>query len=152
MDLIWQKKNISGIDCLVPFCNDSEQKLAEFKANQPCITNDMHGTNRARSVDQLHLYFQACKFTAKHTSDPSWNTKDLVDWQCRNGLQFFDTGYTFVSPSGVVTFKVRSISFKTLRHAEACDYLDRALQLMADHIGVDLELFINEVKNSVGLK
>lgn len=72
-----------------------------------------------------------------------------VDWQIRNRLKFYDMDLTLVI-DGNVQFKVRSISFKNLKHIEACDYFTEAFKLMAKYLDVDVDTFIEEVKQRCG--
>ena len=76
-----------------------------------------------------------CTKVADNTEDPQWNDKDKTDFQCRVALHFVDPKFTAVTPAGVVTFKYRSISFTNLKHMEACNYFDRAFEVMALKIG-----------------
>ncbi len=144
----WQKTTIDGIPCIIPFDPESENKLSNFKRNQ-LLAGDITGTRRERSIPQLNTYFKACEVLSENTNDPALSTKEKVDWWCRNTLQFFDHDYTFVKPDGSVTFKVRSISFKNLDHAIACDYFTQAFSAMADYLGVDPDSFIYEVKSRI---
>lgn len=148
MKQVWQKIHHHGIDCLVPFEPAAEKRLADLKINEPASGN-ISGVRNPRSLDQLRLYWGACKVTADNTDDKHWNSKDKVDWQCRNYLKFYDYDNTYVNGQ-TVNFRVRSISFETLAHAEACDYFNEAFRVMADYLGVDTETFIAEVKSRFG--
>lgn len=148
MKSAWQKTRLAGVDCLIPFDNESENKLKNFIINEP-LAGDISGARNPRSLKQLGLYWKACSVVAENTGDQTMNTADKVDWQLRNHLKFFDTGFTYVDGEKVA-FKVRSISFKNLAHAEACDYFNEAFRVMADFLGVDTETFVAEVKSRFG--
>lgn len=145
MKSTWQKTTINGIPCIIPFDPESDNKLANFKNNQ-LLVGLITGTKKERSVKQIRLYWKACEVFAENTE---FQTKEMADWWCRNTLQFFDHKYTFVHQDGSVTFKVRSISFKNLDHAIACDYFTRSFSVMADYLGVDPDTFISEVKSRI---
>ena len=147
MKSTWQKQIISGIECIVPFDQESKELLSNFKRNQPLV-GDLHGTNKERSVIQLNLYWKACEVFAENTTE--FETKQKADWWARNTLSFFDPEYTFVAQDGTVNFKCRSISFKNLKHIEACDYFNRAYAVMSEYLGVNTDAFIDEVKSRIG--
>lgn len=149
MSTTWQKTIIQGRECIIPFDLESEEALSNFRINQPLV-GAIHGTNKERSVVQLNLYWKACEVFAENTNETDKNTKKKADWWARNSLCFFDPNYTFVRSGGTVSFKVRSISFKNLKHIEACDYFERAYEIMAGYLGVPVDVFINEVKSRIG--
>lgn len=99
---------------------------------------------------QLNLYWKACEVFAENTNEADRNTKQKADWWARNTLRFFDPDYTFVAADGTVNFKCRSISFKNLKHIEACDYFNKAYAVMAEYLGVNTDAFIDEVKSRIG--
>jgi hypothetical protein len=134
---------------LIPFDEQSKDDLAEFKPNQIVICK-VSGTRKERSLTQLKTYWAACSMVSENTDHPKWNSRIKTDWQIRNRLLFYDHDLTLVI-NGYVTFKVRSISFRNLKHIEACNYFDRAFDLMASFLKTDRETFINEVKMRCGL-
>lgn len=148
MKTSWQKQIIKGIECIVPFDQESKELLSNFKQNQPLV-GDLHGTNKERSVIQLNLYWKACEVFAELTAEGEELTKKKIDWWLRNLLKFYDTEYTYVLPCGTVTFKCMSISFENLKHILACDYFDRAFFEMADHLKLTVEEFISVVKSKM---
>lgn len=149
MSTTWQKTIIQGRECIIPFDLESEEALSNFRVNQPLV-GAIHGTNKERSVVQLNLYWKACEVFAENTNESDKNTKKKADWWLRNHLKFFDYDYTFVGPDGSVSFKVKSISFKNLKHILACDYFNRAHEAMAAYLDVPVDVFINEVKSRIG--
>ena len=132
----------------VPYSEVDKDIVKEYKQNE-IVKLKITGVQKPRSVKQLGTYFAACKLLSENTDDPKWNDYKKVDWQLRNRLQFYDYDLTLVI-NGNVQFKVRSISFKNLKHAEACNYFDRAFELMAKFLGVDVDSFLEEVKNRCG--
>lgn len=129
----------------VPHSEVDKDITAEFKPNE-IVKLKIYGVQKQRSVKQLGLYFSGCKLLSENTDDPKWNNYRKVDWQLRNRLQFYDHDLTLVI-GGNVQFKVRSISFKNLKHIEACNYFDRAFDLMATFLGVDHDTLIGEIKS-----
>ena len=123
---------------LSPYSQEDVAVLSNYRQNQ-VVRVKVYGTTKERSLQQLRLYFACCNKVAENMDDPQWNTKDKVDFSCRVGLHFVDPKVTAVAPDGTVTFKYRSISFKNLKHIEACNYFDRAFEFMAKKIGVIAE-------------
>lgn len=119
---------------LWPFSEEDLEQLKDYCPNQ-LLRVSVKGTRKVRSLKQLRKYFVCCKKVADNTEDQKWNTKDKVDFSCRVALHFIDPKVTAVSPDGYVQFKYRSISFKNLKHIEACDYFNRAFEIMAIKIG-----------------
>ena len=132
----------------VPYSEVDKDIAKEYKPNQ-IVKLKIKGVQKPRSVKQLGTYFACCRLLSENTEDPKWNTYQKVDYQLRNRLQFYDHSMTLVI-EGNVQFKVRSISFKNLKHIEACNYFDRAFDMMAKFLGVDVETLIQEVKNRMG--
>ena len=128
----------------IPLSEVDKDIVKEYKENQ-IVKLKITGVQKPRSVKQLGTYFAACRLLSENTEDQKWNDYKKVDWQLRNRLQFYDHDLTLVI-NGNVQFKVRSISFKNLKHAEACNYFDRAFEMMAKFLGVDVDTLINEVK------
>ena len=127
-----------------PFSQEDLETAKNYKIFQVVKAN-VSGVKKPRSYQQLKLYFACCKKVAENTSDPNWNTKEKVSFQCKVGLHFVDPSVVAVRPDGMVVFRYRSISFKSLGHMEACNYFDRAFELMAKKIGVSIDELI---KNS----
>jgi len=130
---------------LHPISEVDKDTLAEFKENQ-IVNLKITGTQKARSIKQLGTYFAGCKLVSKNTDDQKWNTYQKTDYQLRNRLQFYDHGMTLVI-NGNVQFKVRSISFKNLKHIEANNYFGRAFETMAKFLGVTVEVLMEEIKS-----
>ena len=143
-DITAQLKN----NTLVPFSEEDSEALNDFKDNQ-IVRLKVTGTRKERSLKQLRTYFAACRLLSENTENGKWNTYKKVDWQLRNRLKFYDMSLTLVI-DGNVQFKVRSISFKNLKHIEACDFFSRAYDLMAKYLDVDVDVFIEEVKSRCG--
>ncbi len=128
---------------LYPHSIEDQEKIKDLKENQ-IVKAKITGVRKPRSLQQLRLYWKLCKEVSENTERPEFSTYRLVDWRLRNSLQFYDTDYTYVTPNGQVNFKVKSISFKNLKHIEACGYFDRAFDLMAKALGVELDVLVGE--------
>lgn len=129
----------------VPVSEADKDIVKEYKPNQ-IVKLKITGVQKPRSIKQIGTYFACCKLVSENTEDQKWNDYKKVDWQLRNRLQFFDHDLTLVI-NGNVQFKVRSISFKNLKHAEACNYFDRAFELMGKFLGVTAEVLVEEAKS-----
>jgi len=133
---------------IVPFSTEDKEVLDNYKENQ-IVNLKISGTTKGRALEQLRLYWAACDFFAGYSEHENFNAKEKVDFQLRNKLQFYDMSLVFVN-NGVVTFNIRSISFKNLEHIEACQYFGKAFEIMANSLGVTVDAFIEEVKSNIG--
>ncbi len=134
----WQKQIINGAEYLAPFDIKTKEFLREFKPNE-LLRGKPTGTRKARSLVQLKRYWAMCKVVSENTEDPKLATYELVDWNIRHRLKFYDDKKVCISPDGHVQFQVRSIAFRNLKHMEACDFFNRADREMANILGCTLE-------------
>jgi len=105
-------------------------------------------TANFRSLEQLRLYWKCCNVVAENSGRQEYATKDNVDFRIRVALKFFDESMTIVQPDGTVVFKVRSIALKNLKHIEACNFFDRAFELMASVFDMSKDDFIKNVREA----
>ena len=131
---------------LHPFAEEDLEVLKEYKQHQ-ILKCRLQGIQKPRSYLQLKLYWSACKVVANNTDNKQWNSKDKVDFQCRVKLHFADPDTVVVKPDGTIVYKYRSIAFKNLSHIMACNYFDRAFEVMAKFLGITSEKLIMEVKS-----
>ena len=136
----WQKRIINGIKCLVPFDIPTEKHLDNYKENE-VLTGPVAGTRKTRSLQQLKRYWWMCRKVSENAQDRRLSTMELVDWHIRHDLKFYELDKIHVTPSGDVQFFVRSISFKNLKHIDACDYFNRADECMAEMLGCTVDEF-----------
>ena len=134
---------------LVPYGPDSVEKLKEYKDNQLVICR-VSGSRKQRSLRQLGTYWAVCKTVADNTDNKQWNTKEKVDFQCRVKIHFVDPDLVVVKKNLDVVVQYRSISFANLKHMEACNYFDRAFELMAKFLDVDVDTLISMAKEQMG--
>lgn len=152
MTITLQKRTVSGVKCWVPFDQESEEVWESYKPNQICTAPRISGTRKARSLKQNNTYFAACKFFFDQMSpDDRWQTAQSVDPWMRHALQYYDLTKTMVMPDGRIIFETLPLNFKGCEQADANKYYDRAFQLMADLISVDVDTFIDEVKRNMGV-
>ena len=114
---------------------DEIKKLPQAKMFRAVL----YDVKNPRSVRQLNMFFACCQTVADNTEDKYWNTKEKVAFQVKVALQFINLNETIVDPQGKVHFKYRSISFDELPHMEACDFFNRAWEVLAAKIGVTVE-------------
>ena len=126
------------------FSEEDREKWAEYRENQ-VVKARCVGAKKPRSYKQLKLYWSACGIVAENMEDRKWSTKDSVDFQLRVALDFRDPHKVAVSPSGDVQFFYRSIAFANLGHIEACNYFDRAFDLMAKKLGVTKDALMQAI-------
>ena len=115
-----------------------EEATKEYKNNQ-IVKLKITGVRKPRSYLQLKMYFGLCEKVSENTRDQHWSTKEKVDYQIRVELQFVDPQKMIVDRFGNVHLHYRSISFKNLKHIEACRYFDRAWEVMAKKLEITVE-------------
>ncbi len=129
----------------LPFGDESAEKAKDHLPNQ-VVSNRITGIRKQRSVAQLRTYWACCKTVAENMDNPQWSSKEKTDFQCRVTIHFVDPNLVAVKPDGTVVFHYRSISFKNLRHMEACRYFDRAFEVMAKALGTTPEKLVEMAK------
>lgn len=133
-EIFVQRKN----NKLWPVSLTDEEKIRDFPTSKT-LRAEIYGVKKPRSLAQLNMYWATCQSVADNTDDKNWNTKEKVDFQCRVATNFVNLEETIVDPHGNVHFKYRSIAFKNLSHIDACDYFNRAWDIMAAKIGVTVD-------------
>lgn len=127
---------------LVPFSQEARESLKNFKPNQ-IVIGKIQGTRKERSLRQLRLFFACCRTVVANTDDVNWKTVDMVKNQIKVKLQFIDLNKSCVV-DGVFFPHYRSISFKELKHMEACNFFDNAFPILAKKLGITVnELLSN---------
>ena len=137
-------KNYTG-DAFIPYAEHDIELSKGYVINQ-IVRAVIKGFRKQRSLKQLRTYWRVCTIVSKNTDEPSWDTKEKVDYQCRVACRFIDPNITIVLPDGKVMFHYRSISFKNLGHIEACDYFDDAFKVLEEFSGVLVEDLIKNSK------
>jgi hypothetical protein len=131
IEVALQKKNKT----LYPYSEEDLEALSEYKENQ-VIRAKLYGVEKPRSYEQLKLYWQLCKVVSENSD---WPTKDAVDFNIRVALDFRDPSRVAVRPDGQVQFYYRSIAFVNLKHIAACQFFDRAFEVMAKKLGITVD-------------
>ena len=131
---------------LHPFDDETLEAFQEFK-NRQVVKCRVQGIKKPRSYEQLKLYWQCCQLVAHNTDDPDWHTKESVDFQVRVELRFYKKDRIKVVGNQVL-MELCSISYKELPHIQACNYFDRAFEVMSKKIGVDVMTLLTEAQNA----
>lgn len=125
-----------------PFTLADQEAAREYTDNQT-VKAKLTAAQKPRSLKQLRTYWKLCKIWSDNSTRVEYANEKLVDWRIRNALQFYDTSFIFVNiKTGQVNFKVRSISFKNLKHMEACNFFDQAFDLISKAMKVPLDELI----------
>lgn len=132
-----------------PYSEEAKKKADKYKHNQLIHFNPV-GETDDRSVKQLGLYWQACKYVSNSADDVDWSTPEHVDFQVRMALKFFDMDYIFYDElKKQVHFKLLSISFENLPHILACNYFTQAYEVLANKISHNRMIMVDEFIKSV---
>ena len=126
---------------LRPFSQEDQDGLKEYKENQ-VVRVKIQGAKKPRSLQQLRLFWVCCRMVAENTENPHWNTKDKVAFQIKIALQLVDMDKTIVDARGNIHLHYRSIAFRNLAHMEACNFFDRAFDIMAKTLGMDRDTLL----------
>ena len=143
-----------------PFSEEDKERSKSFKANQIC-KHVVTGRVDERSLRQIRTFFACCQYVAdnvkeydlnhpKYNDWSHWNTKDKVASQVKVALHFIDDSKTIVTGKKVV-FYYRSISFKNLKHLEACAFFDKGFPLLGLRIGLTEDELVVNVKKLMGV-
>ncbi len=127
---------------LKPYSVEDYDALGEYHKNQ-LIRIKTYGVQKERSYQQLKLFWACCRKVAENTEATNWNTKEKAAESVKLNLHF-SKGY--VVYNGAVQVITRSISYKNLRHMEACNFFDRAFPVMAKVIGVSVDELLKEAQ------
>ena len=135
--LAMQPQRLNGQLVLVPMCE--EDKLAGYKINQPLVVT-VKGSRKERSLVQLGTYWACCRVVSEQHRQFADDKE--VDDQLRVNLEFYDKNRCRVDAAGNTHIFYRSIAVDNLEHVEACQYFDRAFDLMAEWLGITREMLI----------
>jgi len=117
---------------LYPFSEEDRDLLAEFESGR-VLRARITGAQKPRSHDQLKLYWACCRTVADNSPSDGLMTKEQVSFYVKVELKFIDT---MIVKDGVVHVLPKSISFTELPHMEACNFFDRAFEIMAKLLGI----------------
>ena len=126
-------QKVNGVPC--PYSKEDQDLWDEYPENG-ITRHKVSGTRKARSLQQLKAYFGCCRQVAAHTSNPDFNTANKTDLQLRIKLGWIEDT---IVVQGRVQFVPKSISYKVMKHLEACNYFSRSFDIMADALGVSVE-------------
>ena len=122
----------------IPFSAEDLEQSKNYRNNQICGAR-ITGVQKPRSLEQLALFWCCCRAVSQNTQDSNWDTPEKVAEQVKVSLGF-TKGYIVTGKT--VHFIMRSISFKELRHMEACNFFTQAWPVMARHIQVPVDLML----------
>jgi len=136
VDIALQIKEYGNI---VPFSVEDRDRLRDFKPNQ-ILRAQISGVETPRSYRQLKKYWAVCTKTAQNNEHPEWQTKDLVDYQCRTQVpEMKKPGVYTIRPDGTKQHEYLTVSYANLKHLEACRYFDIAFEIMAYVLDITVE-------------
>jgi hypothetical protein len=72
---------------------------------------------------------------------------ETAKYACKVGIHFIDPRFIAVSPNGTVQFRYRSFSFDSLKGKERLQVVDRALEFIADKLGITVDELVAEAKS-----
>jgi hypothetical protein len=117
---------------LHPFSQEDLDELREYKPNQ-VVKVKITGCKKQRSYLQLKLFWGCCKTVASNTNDENWNSKDKVAEQVKIKCRYIKS---YIVVDGNVHIVTGSISYKEMGHMQACNFIDNAIEEMANFLGV----------------
>jgi len=138
----------------LPANPQAEEEMKNFPVGE-LVEMQLKITENYRSLQQLNLYWWACHLVAMNTENRNWDSKEKVSEQIKIACQFIDHWILYENPKTKekwLNIKTKSISFSSLSHAEACKFFDKAFDLMAEIMGLDVDTFIEKVKAQIVLK
>ena len=124
------------------FSEEDADAISEFPVHK-LLRAKITGALKPRSYDQLKLYHAACRVVADNTDDPNWNSKEKVDFQCKVICRLIKE---FVVVNGVTHIIPGSVSYSEMSHLEACNYIDRAIDVMAKFLSLTRDEFLSGVE------
>jgi hypothetical protein len=146
-----QVKIIDGEKYYKPYCEDAKQKIEEYKVNQIVHFNPV-GETDWRSVRQLGLYFQACKFVSERADGENFTNYKKVNVFTKAQCDLYDWDSAIKNIQGDWIYApLQSIAFHNMPHLKACGFFKEAYPVMAGvtpGYGYDVERFIEDVKES----
>lgn len=122
-----------------------------FKLFQP-LKARLFGGIKPRSLKQLAAYWTACKYISGQISNErkqydkegkhvDFMTKIAVAKQSPQIVKYFH------AKDGVIYMQTISISYKNMKHLEACDYFNLAFPILADMGNMTIE----QLKHEIGI-
>jgi hypothetical protein len=122
---------------LYPFSKEDRDEFASLTGAPHRVK--IFGVKNPRSIKQMRLYWQMCRIVADNSD---LGTPEDVDTYCRVKARLF-AGILFDEKEMNGRMILKSISFKNMPHKEMCNYVDNALEIMADYLDVSVEELTN---------
>lgn len=126
---------------LVPESLEDNDKYNEISVGSVvrCKVSNVSG-KKARSYQQLKAYFGCCRTVANNTEHKDFNTSSKCDLQLRVKLGWIKE---YVVVNDQVQFIPKSISYAEMSHLEACNYFERAFEVMAKFLKITVAELLN---------
>lgn len=128
---------------LKPVSEEYLEDLKTFTPNQ-IVKLKVSGTRKQRSVLQNRWLHAIFKTVADNTSDPEWNTTEIVKRNVKMTMKFFKD--EIIVHNNKVWFELRSFAFDKMDHNEANRVYDEAKEICAKKLGVNPEDLEMEIK------
>lgn len=136
LKLYLMKKRVSkddvGQSALFPVYKSDIANLAKISIGEIA----RYTVKKDRNYMFLKKYWALCTITAENCDNPALDHKEKVDEYCKIKAGYVD--YRIVI-DGVVNIKTKSISFAKSDEYQFADYYDRAVQIMAELLGVTVD-------------
>lgn len=124
----------------------------EIQWNAPYnATLQIVAPEKARSYEQLKLYWKCCQLVADNCDDMNWSTKEKVDEQVKIAARHYEYWIYYENQKTgemALNIKTRSISYAELPHLEACGFFDDAFFIMAQKLGTTVDEMMAGIEGS----
>lgn len=111
-------------------------KFSKIPMGSKCVaTISEIPDKRARSHEQLALYWVSCRFISDSIEDNNFRTDEDTDEQTKLHLRHIKSYFYFQNQKtgeSMLHIVTRSVSFAELKHLDACEYFTRAFDYHAD--------------------
>jgi len=130
-------------EVFVPIDELSSEEVKKLPLKKP-LNCEVDVIDDLPSYNLMQLYRGCCTKVAENTDDINWNTKEKVDYQCKMicGL-VKEIGFN--PETNEIKLKPISISFKNLSEIKRYNYIESALEVMANKLGITKEELKKEI-------
>jgi hypothetical protein len=122
------RKDPHGVLAYYPLDDLDEDITKELTENQ-ILETSVKGTEKERSLYQLHVWWAFCEYAKDYTGIDYLDTKRKMSDYVLYKINYVE--YTlFVDNKAII--KPKSISYKALKHMEACEVFTKGFNFMAE--------------------